>query len=79
MTRRDEVRPIIAEVVRRVGYVDPALLRKELSKAYPYSERKHWPYKAWLAEIKYQIGGMRPQRPDPNQLDLFTEKGANDS
>lgn len=73
MSRRDEVRPIIAAIVREIGYKDPKKLRRAISKAYPYAQRKYWPYRAWLAEIKEQIGGMRPRR-DPNQLQLFEEE-----
>ena len=41
-----------------VAYLDvpPEATRKEartiLSAAYPFGERKHHPYKAWLAELK---------------------------
>jgi len=71
MSRRDQAAPIIAEVVRRVGLADPTLLRSELRKAYPFGARTGWPYKAWLAEVKAQIGGMRIKKPDPRQLQLF--------
>ena len=52
-------RPIIADVVRRVGLADRSALRKALRDAYPFGERAHWPYKAWLAEVKAQTGGLR--------------------
>jgi hypothetical protein len=71
MRWRDRARPIVAQVVRDSGVKDPKALRKALYDAYPFGERARWPYKAWLAEIKEQIGGMRPKKSDPNQLDLF--------
>lgn len=47
--------PIIAGVIARVGTADPKLLSRELSRAYPFGERKHHPYKIWLDEIKRQL------------------------
>lgn len=71
MSRRDQAAIIISEVVRNVGRADPHILRTELRKAYPFGDRTGWPYKAWLAEIKAQIGGMRVRKPNPNQQQLF--------
>lgn len=68
---RDAARPVIVEVILRVGFKDPKALRKALRDAYPFGERAHWPYKAWLAEIRAQIGGMRPKKTDPRQGNLF--------
>lgn len=71
VTYRDKVSAIIAEVVRQVGRSDPHRLRTEIRMAYPFGSRAGWPYKAWLLEVKAQIGGMRPAKPDPNQQQLF--------
>lgn len=70
---RDEARVVVAAVVADVGVRDPVALRKALYAAYPFGERKHYPYKAWLKVINEQIGGMRPKKPDPNQLNLFAD------
>lgn len=59
---RNEARPIVAAVVRRVGLADRKALRKALYDAYPFGERAYWPYKAWLAEVKAQTGGLRAHR-----------------
>ena len=59
---RDSARPIIAAVVQQVGLHDRDELRRALHAAYPWGERRRWPYKSWLAEIKAQIGGLRPRR-----------------
>lgn len=71
MSLRDIAAPAVAEIVRQVGREDPAALRRALTRAYPFAERRGWAYKVWLSEIKTQIGGMRPAKPDPRQLRLF--------
>jgi hypothetical protein len=53
---RDKASPVIAEILAR-----PSLTifeqNAELSKAYPFGERKYHPYKIWLDEIRRQRGG----------------------
>lgn len=68
---REVSAPIVAEVVRRVGLADRKALRKALRDAYPFGERERWPYKAWIAEIKVQTGGLRNPRRESSQFDLF--------
>lgn len=68
---RDQAAVVVARVVRRVGLTDPKALREALREAYPFDQEVGPPYRAWLAEVKHQIGGMRPRKPDPAQLDLF--------
>lgn len=72
-TYREVSAPIVAEVVRRVGLADRKALREVLREAYPFGEREHWPYKAWIAKIKAQTGGLRNQRRESSQFDLFNE------
>lgn len=55
MKWRDHCRPIIAAVIEEVGASDMKVLRKALKEAYPYGERRMWPYKVWLSEIKNQL------------------------
>lgn len=38
-----------------IGQSDRAR-RSALRTAYPFGERKMWPYKCWLAEIRRQLG-----------------------
>ncbi len=71
MSWRDKAAPVIATIVRDVGRKDPKALRKALREGYPFGDRTGWPYKAWLAEIKIQIGGMRQPWVDPKQMRLF--------
>ena len=70
-TWRERARPIIAQVVLDVGFKDGGALRKALTAAYPFGDRKGWPYKAWLAEVRQQVGRMRAKKKDPSQLELF--------
>ncbi len=62
MTWREQCRPIIAEVIKTVGLDDMKVLRKALRDAYPYGERKMWPYKVWCSEIRKQM--EIPEIPD---------------
>lgn len=43
---------VITQVIAEVGCEDDKRLRKAISEAYPFGERKHWPYKVWLDEVK---------------------------
>lgn len=59
----EQAEPIVAEVIRRVGRSDIKLLRKELASAYPFGERTNQPYKAWLAEVRRQLGHSLSETP----------------
>ncbi len=56
MTWRNSIAPIIAEVIRKTGKDDLPALRKALRDAYPYGERRMWPYKVWCMEVRRQLG-----------------------
>lgn len=74
MSWRDRAAPIVADVIRHVGRQDLAALRKALAEAYPWGDRERYPYKAWLAEIRCQLGHpLNKPKADPNnrQLDMF--------
>ena len=51
---RDRARPIIQEVIKAWNGQDEKELRKALHEAYPFGERKMYPYKVWLSEIRLQ-------------------------
>lgn len=53
---RDTCRPIIARVIAKNPSADEKELRRLLSRAYPFGERAHHPYKIWLSEIRFQLG-----------------------
>jgi len=73
MTRRDQVRPIIAEIISIVGTSDIKNLRKKLRQAYPYGERAMHPYKIWCDEIRVQLGikKIKEKSVSERQLTLF--------
>lgn len=52
MTWRDRASPIIREVLRQTRGKSEKEIRKALVAAYPFGERKYWPYKVWLDEIR---------------------------
>ncbi|PHN80626.1 hypothetical protein AO272_09190 [Pseudomonas syringae pv. cerasicola] len=60
MSWADAAAPIVAQVIRQVGRTDMRVLRKALADAYPWGERENAPYKAWLAEIRRQLGQQSP-------------------
>ena len=58
MSWREAASPIIQRVIQnchKMGIRDEKKIRAYLSKAYPFGERKYWPYKVWLDEIKCQL------------------------
>ena len=84
MSWRDEARPIIAKVLAE--HADASLQEKRaaLREAYPFGERKHFPYTVWCDECRIQLGlkkarertGARKNQgesfaPAPGQQDLF--------
>lgn len=64
-TWRGKSRLIIAAVISIVGTQDMPALRRALRDAYPFGERKYWPYKIWLDEIRRQLTPVKPKRKDP--------------
>jgi hypothetical protein len=71
---RDIFAPIIADVIRRIGTEDMRRLRSELRKAFPAGERRYWPYKVWLDEIRIQLGRkkIKQKRTTPTPAELNT-------
>ena len=62
MTWRQLCAPVIHRVLVEQIFSDPKKIRKALREAYPFGERKYWPYKVWLDEIKRQRGQKREHR-----------------
>lgn len=74
MSWADAAAPVVAEVIRNVGRSDMKALRKALVDAYPWGERERTPYKAWLREIRRQLGHpLNAPKADPKnkQTDMF--------
>ncbi len=74
MSWADRAAPVVSEVIRRVGRSDLKVLRQELRKAYPFGRRANSPYKAWLAEIRRQLGPCFALRTERRQ---YNSRGAN--
>lgn len=64
---RLRARQVVALVLRETQGQDEAAIRKALREAYPFGERKYWPYKVWLDEIRRQrsSGGRGRGTPTP--------------
>lgn len=71
-TWRERCKPIIAEVIAKNKGKTEKDIRQALSEAYPFGQRKHYPYKVWLDEIKVQMNN-KPSKNyvNPNQGKLF--------
>ncbi|MFC1996974.1 hypothetical protein ACFLXI_05125 [Chloroflexota bacterium] len=54
--------PIIRKVIEENANKEPDQLKKALFEAYPFGERKYWPYKVWLDEIQVQLGTKKPKK-----------------
>lgn len=55
-TWRDKAATVISDVIRQNPGMEQKELRKLISAAYPFGERKHHPYKIWCDEVKRQLG-----------------------
>lgn len=53
---RDVASPIIAAVIDANPGKDRKELRKLLREAYPFVERRYFPYKVWCDEVRIQLG-----------------------
>jgi hypothetical protein len=74
MTHRDHIRPLIANIIASVGTDDKGRLKRALFDAYPYGERKYWPYKVWCSEIRIQLGLRKTRFPiDRKTIPMFPE------
>lgn len=74
MSWSDQAAPIIAEVIRQIDRSNLTEVRSALRKAYPFGERTCAPYRAWLREIRRQLGHplYAPKKDPANpQVDLF--------
>lgn len=75
-TWRDIAKPIIKRVLAATRAQPMKERRRALHDAYPFGERKYWPYKIWCHEIRVQLGLTVMGRPrtreeNPNQLGMF--------
>lgn len=74
---RKRAREVIKRVLAENEGANSAQVRKAISNAYPFGERKYHPYKIWLDEVNIQTGKKvkhpyrqplrKPKPADPNQ------------
>ncbi len=85
MSWRDEARPRIAAVIKRVGTSDLKALAQALRDAFPWGQKTHHPYKIWRDEVRRQLGLKQQtpayrkalmQAPAPGQRFLFSDEKA---
>ena len=55
-TWRDKAATVISDVIRQNPGMEQKELRKLISAAYPFGERKYHPYKIWCDEVNRQLG-----------------------
>jgi hypothetical protein len=74
-TWREIAKPIIKKVLEETRGATPQEIKRAIKNAYPFAERKSWPYKVWLDEVRRQYHKRPPakSRPPANQLSLFPE------
>lgn len=71
-TWRDKARDVIEPVVRagKEDGLTEAEIRRLLRPLYPFGERRWWPYKVWLDEIKVQLGTKKSPRERARMRDI---------
>jgi hypothetical protein len=62
----EQAREVINRVIddaQRDGVVEVTAVMRLISKAYPFGERAHYPYQAWLEEVKLAEARLRGATP----------------
>lgn len=74
-TWRDSAKPVIAKVLQATKGQDEKEIKKALHDAYPFGERRYWPYKVWCDEVRRQRGLSKKKSivTPENQINLFGE------
>jgi hypothetical protein len=70
-TWREIAAPIVGRVIEEVGCSDMVALRRHMKEAYPFGERKYWPYKVWCSEVRRQLRRKGGDYLKENPLPLF--------
>ena len=70
--------PIISDIIRTHSDETEKEIRATLRAAYPFGERKRWPYTVWCSEVNIQLRRWRIWKgiweyADASQLTLFKE------
>lgn len=56
---------IIRNVLKDNEHSTESELKRALKDAYPFGERKHWPYKIWCNCVKRALAGRRLSETKP--------------
>ncbi len=60
---------VIAEVVAANVGLDKNALRKQISKAYPFGIRAHWPYVMWCKCVKEYFQGPKKEEKQVEEIE----------
>ena len=61
----EESTHVIRNVLKDYENRPEAELKRALKDAYPFGERKHWPYKIWCDCVKRALAGRRLSETKP--------------
>lgn len=73
-TWRDQIRPIVAEIIEHYGTEDMKLLRKKLVEHRPGWAEASWMLKVWRDEVNDQLG-IKAARERAKKQALFEASG----
>lgn len=62
---KEESMQIIRNVLKDNEHSTEQELKRALKDAYPFGERKHWPYKIWLDCVRRALAGRRLSETKP--------------
>jgi hypothetical protein len=62
---RDQAVRVIEAVIKRVGTTDRPALAAAISAAYPFGERRRFPYLVWRSEVAKHLAAVEQGRFDP--------------
>lgn len=69
---REHSRLVIERVIATHGTDDPEALRKAISAAYPFGQRRYYPYRIWLQEVHAAMTRVTgPYFPPGDQPTIF--------
>lgn len=57
---RRKAKAVITKVIREVGSENLNELRRAISVAYPFGERRFHPYRIWVDEVRLQLAQFQP-------------------
>ena len=59
---RERSAEVITRVLKETRGQSEKEIRTAVSKAYPFGERRNYPYKAWLKECNKRLGTRKPRK-----------------